>query len=130
MRRAIFISILLLMTGGTAWAEPPTAIESIMRDLQAYHLHRVTLKGTVRNPQKGPSPIQGELRQCYDSYYFMLEDATGSIPVQFGGVCGPPGTSFHLTEGQSVMVEGFVVWNGEYPGSAYVATGNPPRVEP
>src|SRR2546425_2060629 len=115
-----FQFLLVVIIGSAGWAESPTPIGEIIRDPQDYHAHLVTLKGAIRQVKEGPSPIVSESGLCYGAAYFTLEDVTGSMPIEFLGVCGRgPDAAPHLSEGDGVTVYATVNWNHQYPGSVY-----------
>ncbi len=110
--------LLVAIIGSLVWAaEPAPVIGDILSDPQDYHGHFVTLKGTIRQLKEGPSPIVGKFGLCYGASYFTLEDATGSIPIEFLGMCGRgPDATPHLSNGDKVTVHAKVIWDHQYPG--------------
>jgi hypothetical protein len=101
-------------------AESAPTIGKILADSQDYHAHLVTLKGTIRDLQQYLSPIVSENGLCYGASYFTIKDGTGSIPIEFAGVCGhgPEGNP-QLFVGHQVTVHGTIVWDHQYPGNVY-----------
>ena len=101
-------------------AESTPTIGKILADPQDYHAHLVTLKGAIRDLQEGPSPIVSENGLCYGASYFTIQDGTGSIPIEFAGVCGrgPEGDP-HLSVGNQVTVHGTIMWDHQYPGNVH-----------
>jgi len=120
MRKLSVQLLLVAIIGSLAWAESLPTIGEILSDPQDYHAHLVTLKGVIRQVKEGQSPIVSESGLCYGAAYFILEDATGSMPIEFLGVCGRgPDAAPHLSEGDGVTVYATVNWNHQYPGSVY-----------
>jgi len=113
--------LMIAIIGSLAWAvEPAPNIGDILRDPQDYHGHAVTLKGTIRQLKAGPSPFPCKCGLCYGRAYLTLEDTSGALPIEFLGACSrAPDAWPHLTDGDAVTIYAEVVWDHQYPGSAY-----------
>ncbi|WP_447975389.1 hypothetical protein [Nitrospira sp. Kam-Ns4a] len=62
----------------------------ILADPDRYHLHLVTLHGTVREVQLIEPYQLPTGAACYGAYSFILGDHTGAIEVTVLGLCGTP----------------------------------------
>jgi hypothetical protein len=146
MNRAPFllaVLIVLSVWAAVPWAYPPeTEIQEVVSNPQSYHMHVVTLKGTVSHieklppypcsppiggmdvPPAGEPTIQMVTFQCYGAATFTLEDATGTLPVRWLGTCCLPEVAIHINEGETVIVSGIVMWDHLYPGTVSVNATN------
>lgn len=98
--------MIVVWVGEVVAANDSLPIHSVLRSGMSYHLHSVTLQGTVRTLQAGLPTVWEDGSPCeqYDSYRFTLEDQTGSIEVAVRGVCGRPGAVRTVSEGDHVTV--------------------------
>lgn len=93
LRYGLILLLLLLLSARSfafPWADEPITIRQILEEPHAYHLHHVTLRGTVHDvipldPYKRPDEVV-----CYGAYLFRLEDETASMAVAVLGLCGTP----------------------------------------
>jgi len=87
--------LLFLVDVSTSFANETIAIGTILAHPESYHLQQVTLRGTVLkvralDPSERPNYL-GRRIFCPGAFTFTLEDETGSIRVEFLGVCEDTG---------------------------------------
>ena len=113
-----FWILVLIASAFTAFASETLPIGKILEDPQQYHLHVVTLKGTVSNFQALAEPfLNDEGLKCYGAYTFTLDDGTGSFEVIVRGVCGKGKTVVSKpANGQNVSFDGLIQAPGHYSG--------------
>ena len=74
----------------------------------------------INLPPAGEAAIPVVSWRCYGASTFTIEDVTGTLPVQWPGICCTPEVAIHLAEGETVIVSGVVLWDHLYPGAASV----------
>ena len=72
-----------------------------------YHLHSVTLQGTVTQIRPAP-PHLGRYCRIEGSYRFTLEDATGAIEVEVPGTCLPFSPATAVAEGDHIRLDALI----------------------
>ncbi len=84
------IALLLTMVTASAWGEEPIAIQQILDEPRNFHLHPVTMQGTVRDVQPLDPYTLPNGTNCYGAYLFRLEDDSSALSVAVLGICGKP----------------------------------------
>ncbi|HZC68917.1 MAG TPA: hypothetical protein VE201_09900 [Nitrospirales bacterium] len=106
-------SLLSLLFVCVSFAGELVSISTILAHPDSYHLQKVTLKGKVLkvralDPSERPNYL-GRQIFCPGASTFMLEDETGSIEVEYLGVCEDPGVlgkkPTHVSDGDRVIVQ-------------------------
>jgi len=87
-RSIVPAAFLALASFVAALADEPVPIGLILADPEPYHLHLVTIQGTVQQVQVLDPYRQPSGTICYSTYLFTLQDDTGSIDVAVLGTCG------------------------------------------
>ncbi|TAL12966.1 MAG: hypothetical protein EPO02_00040 [Nitrospirae bacterium] len=89
-----------------ALADEALPIGTLLQYPESYNAHTVTLQGVARQVQPlGPYVVM-DCGNVYDSYKFVLEDATGSLDVTVPGPCEKPkGTMVPVADGDNVAVQ-------------------------
>lgn len=88
-----------------SWADDPITIRQILEEPHTYHLHHVTLRGTVHDIVSLDPYKRADETVCYGAYLFRLEDETASIAVAVLGLCGTPvARDPDVEEGEQVEV--------------------------
>src|SRR5947208_10588763 len=90
----------------SAWAAERLTIGQLHKYHASYHMHSVTLVGTVEEMQAFP-PIRAYAKKCF-TYYgrakFVLVDDTGSLPVENLGSCFPDAAQHLPQDGNRIEV--------------------------
>jgi len=117
--------LVLIANAFTTFASETLLIGKILEDPQQYHLHVVTLKGTVSNFQAIAEPfLNDEGLKCYGAYTFTLDDGTGSFEVIVRGVCGKGKIVVSKpANGQNVSLDGLIQAPGHYSGEGLPPDG-------
>jgi hypothetical protein len=84
------IAFLLTMVTAHARSEEPTTIQQILDEPRSFHLHHVTMQGTVRDVQPLDPYTLPNGTNCYGAYLFRLEDDSSALSVAVLGLCGKP----------------------------------------
>lgn len=102
----LILSFLYLGTISPVLSAEPTSIAKLF-SFPEYHLHSVTLQGTVKHVRPVP-PHLGRLCLIQGSYRFTLEDPTGSIEVEVPGTCSPFSSAVAVTEGEHIVLDALI----------------------
>lgn len=109
-RNCLLLASLLLFAGGApSFASDQLLISTLLSRSTSYHLHEVTLSGTVGQVVLHPPRFVADEAACFitGAYSFVLTDETGSILVDVHGKCGSAPEL--VPAGERVVVEGTVV---------------------
>jgi hypothetical protein len=92
MRVTVFLLFVLMSSQmALVGAEEPIPIGEIVAHPDAYHLHLVTLQGTVRQVRAFDPYFLSSGTGCYGAYTFVLEDdSDAALMVAVLGICGRP----------------------------------------
>jgi hypothetical protein len=96
------------LTVAYAGAPEHVSIQTLYTQAPSFHLHSVTLQGVISELQlMPPTPTPGgKCRLLYWRGTFILDDGTGSLPVEMPGTCFLPPSPTHTPpqNGDLVMV--------------------------
>ncbi|SPP65602.1 hypothetical protein NITLEN_40075 [Nitrospira lenta] len=107
-RILIGTAIFCTATISVSQAEAPdsVSIRALLESAVAKNTHTVTVSGIVKHMKPFPPFTTKLCRAVYGSYTFMLEDESGSIPIEVYGVCGASSGVPQVSDGQRVQVVG------------------------
>jgi hypothetical protein len=100
-----------------AAAPEQVSIQALFAQAPSYQLHTVTLQGGISELQFLPPTPAGKCRLLYGRATFILDDGTGSLPVEMPGSCFlPPPTYAPPKNGDVVRVTAVIhVLNSDLP---------------
>jgi len=127
--RSTLHSIVLLpvmfmaFTPSLAGATEPLSILTLLNQAPSYQLRVVTLRGAVKNMHATP-PFYAMMHEAgcliHGQATFVLEDETGSLPVEVFGSCSPESATALPKDGDRIIVSAVVhVSKGEVPARVW-----------
>ena len=125
VQRSRLCSVLLLgcvLSGyflSTSRATEQLSIQTLLAQAPSYELQIVTLRGVIREMQAMP-PIPAMARKGCPVFYgqatFVLEDDTGSLPVEVLAGCRPQAIATLPNDGEQVVLSAVIyISKGEMP---------------
>jgi hypothetical protein len=103
----------------TSGATEQLSIQTLLAQAPSYELRLVTLRGVIREMQAMPPIPAMALKGCpvfYGQATFILEDDTGSLPVEVLAGCRPQAAATLLNDGEQVVLSAVIhISKGEMP---------------
>jgi hypothetical protein len=115
----LLVFVLLACIFSTSGAAELLSIQTLLAQAPSYELRLVTLRGGIRDMQAMP-PISSGTRKpgclLYGQATFVLEDDTGSLPVEVFGSCSPEAAASLPKDGDQIVLSAVIyISKGEIP---------------